>query len=232
MYTDYCTPKVNVPFERHMLHSRKQQPDEDVMAWYSQMRKIGANCAFDEITSDEIYRDHLVSGVYKDSVREKLLERRELTLEMALDIIRNSEIKIERAKAWNNVDDTGICNSVNRHNDKQSAKKRFEKANENADFVNDCSYCGMRHAKGKCTAWRKTCRICQGMDHFAIKCRSTSQRQQQRPTRKVKNVTLASTPISRVGIFNDSWNNDSTPKRLQRMRLRLQKYTLDVTYKK
>ena len=147
MYTDYCTPKVNVPFERHMFHSRKQQPNEDVMAWYSQMRKIGANCAFDEITSDEIYRDHLVSSVYKDSVREKLLERRELTLETALDIIRNSEIKIEHAKAWNNVDDTDICNSVNRHNDKQSAKKRFEKANENADFVNDCSYCGMRHAK-------------------------------------------------------------------------------------
>ena len=72
-----------------MFHSRKQQPDEDVMTWYSQMRKIGANCAFDEITSDEIYRDHLVSGVYKDSVREKLLERREL----ALDIIRNSEIQ-------------------------------------------------------------------------------------------------------------------------------------------
>ena len=95
MYTDYCTPKVNVPFERHMFHSRKQQPDEDVMAWYSQMPKIGANCAFDEITSDEIYRVHLVSGVYEDSVREKLLERRELTLETVLDIIRNSEIKIE-----------------------------------------------------------------------------------------------------------------------------------------
>ena len=47
------------------------------------------------------------------------------------------------------------------------------------------------------------------MNHFAIKCCSTSQRQQQRPTREVKNVTLASTPISRVGLFDDSRNDET-----------------------
>ena len=53
-----------------------------------------------------------------------------------------------------------------------------------------------------------TCSICQGMNHFAIKCRSTSQRQ-QRPARKVKNVTLASTPISQVGLYDDSRNGET-----------------------
>ena len=47
------------------------------------------------------------------------------------------------------------------------------------------------------------------MNHFAIKCRSTSQRQQQRPTGNVKNVTLASTPISRVGLSDDSRNDET-----------------------
>ena len=45
--TVYCTPRVNVPYERHTFH------------------RIGTNCAFDVITTDEIYRDHLV--VRKDT---------------------------------------------------------------------------------------------------------------------------------------------------------------------
>ena len=98
MYENYCTPRINVPYERHTFHSRKQRPGEDVMSWYNDLRRIGTNCAFGDITIDEIYRDHLVSSVRDERVRHRLLEQRELTLEKALDIIRSSEIKDEKSE--------------------------------------------------------------------------------------------------------------------------------------
>ena len=93
--TVYCTPRVSVPYERHTFHSRKQRASENVMTWYIELHRIGTNCAFDVITTDEIYRDHLVSSVLDERVRDKLLEKRDLALEKALDIIRNSEVKAE-----------------------------------------------------------------------------------------------------------------------------------------
>ena len=41
-------------------------------------------------------------------VRDKLLERGDLTQEKAFDIIRNSEAKAERAKAWSSIGDTDV----------------------------------------------------------------------------------------------------------------------------
>ena len=78
------------------------------MTWYNELRRIGTNCAFDVITTDEIYRDHLVSIVLDERVRDKLLEKQDLTLEETLDIIRNSEVKAERAKAWSSIGDTDV----------------------------------------------------------------------------------------------------------------------------
>ena len=77
------------------VHSRKQRANEDVMTWYNELRRVGTNCAFDVITMDEIYRDPLVSSVLDERVRDKLLEKRDVMLEKALDIIRNSEVKAE-----------------------------------------------------------------------------------------------------------------------------------------
>ena len=65
---------------------------------FNELRRIRTNCAFDVITTDEIYHDHLVSSVLDERIRDKLLEKRGLTLEKTLDIIRNSEVKAERAK--------------------------------------------------------------------------------------------------------------------------------------
>ena len=79
-----------------------------MMSWYKDLRRIGSNCAFADITTDEIYRDHLVSSVIDERVRDTLLEQRDLTLEKALNITRSSEIKSEQTKAWNVISDTDV----------------------------------------------------------------------------------------------------------------------------
>ena len=55
---------------------------------------------FNVITTDEIYCDHLVLSILDERVYDKLLEKHDLMLEKALNILRNSEVKAERAKAW------------------------------------------------------------------------------------------------------------------------------------
>ncbi|RLJ22808.1 hypothetical protein DJ031_00240, partial [bacterium endosymbiont of Escarpia laminata] len=179
MYENYCTPRVNIPYETHIFHSRKQRAGEDVTTWYNELRRIGTNCAFDEITMDEIYRDHLVSSVIDERVRNQLLEKRDVTLEKALDIIRNSEVKAERAKAWNSVGDVDVHSMKKNTRTRQFAKhgseadhaRPREKMYAKTSTVVNCSFCGKTHERGKCPAWRQKCRVCQGLNHFAVKCR-------------------------------------------------------------
>ena len=105
MYDNYCNPRIISPYKRHTFHWQKQQAGEDVRSWYNDLRRLRSNCAFAAMTTDKMYRDHLVSNVLNERVRDKLLEQCDLTLEKTLDIIRSSEIKAEQAKAWNSIGD-------------------------------------------------------------------------------------------------------------------------------
>ena len=157
-FSDYCIPKHNIPYERHRFHSRIQRPGEDVFAWLTDLRTIGRNCEFDTITVDEIYRDQLVSGISEHKVRDKLLERRSFTLEDAIDIIRNSEIKLERHKAWK------VDHDVSQESEINAIRKTHWKR--------ECIRCGYDHGDRRCPAIGKTCLTCNGKNHFAAKCKS------------------------------------------------------------
>ena len=115
------------------------------------MRRIGSNCAFADITTDEIYRDHLLSSVLNERVMDKLLEQRDLTLEKALDIIRNSDIKAEQAKAWNSIGDTDVYAAR-----KCTRKRQWGKPGNEAERIQptgtvvNCSFCAKTHDRGKC----------------------------------------------------------------------------------
>ena len=51
-------------------------------------------------------------------------------------------------------------------------------------IVVNCSFCGKTHDRGKCPAWGRKCRVCQGLNHFAAKCRKLKVR---RDVRTVEN---------------------------------------------
>ena len=87
-FEDYCTPQINIPYERHRFHSRVQLPGEDVLTWLTDLRSIGKNCDFTKITVDEIFRDQLVAEVNDQKVRNKLLDRRSLNLHECIDIVK------------------------------------------------------------------------------------------------------------------------------------------------
>ena len=133
---------------------------------------------------DEMYRDHLMSSVRdeRERVRDRLLEQRELTLEKALDIIRSSEIKAEQAKAWNSIGDTDVHEMRKGTRTKQWRKRGNEAkcTRPTRGIVVNCSFCGKTHNRGKCLALGRKYRVCQGLNHFAAKCRKLKVRRDVR----------------------------------------------------
>ena len=136
--------------DTHFTRGNNGPEDEDVMSWCNDLRRIGTNCAFGDITTDEIYRDHLVSSVRDERVRDRLLEQRELTLEKALDIIRSSEIKAEQAKAWNSIGDTDVhmmrkgtrTKQWGKHGNEAERPRPRETTRATIGIVVNCSFCG------------------------------------------------------------------------------------------
>ena len=126
------------------------------------------------------YRDHFVSSVLNERVRDKL---RDLSLEKALDIIRISEIKAEQAKAWNSIGDTDMhamrkgtrTKRWGKHGNEAERRPR-ETNRTTTGIVVNCSFCGKTHDRGKYPAWGRKCRVCQGLNHFAAKCRKLKAR--------------------------------------------------------
>ena len=120
-----------------------------------------------------------MSSVLNERVRDNLLEQRDLTLEKALDIIRISDIKAEQAKACHSIGDTdmhAIRKSTRtrqwakRGNEAERTRPR-EATRATTGMVVNCLFCGKTHDRGKCPAWGRKCRVCQGLNHFAPKCR-------------------------------------------------------------
>ena len=58
----------------------------------------------------------------------------------------------------------------------------------------NCSFCGKTHDSGKCPAWGRKCRVCQGLNHFTAKCRKLKVR---------RDVKTVETEQSGVGSLKD-----------------------------
>ena len=60
-------------FERYMFYKREQGPEESFEQYYTKLRRLAQNCAFDSITPDEVLRDRLVFSIWDSSVRSSCL---------------------------------------------------------------------------------------------------------------------------------------------------------------
>ena len=66
--------------------------------------------------------------------------------------------------------DTRMKQREKRGNEAERIRPR-ETRRATTGIVVNCSFCGKTHDRGKCPAWGRKCRVCQGLNHFAAKCR-------------------------------------------------------------
>ena len=175
--------QTNVIYERYVFNNRSQKPEETVDQYVSDLVKQAKNCDFCECMRKQLIRDRLVVGVKDASVRKLLLQKRDLTLEKAVDICRGAEATAAQLQKMNTEKED--VNKVKYHDRKKRPKMRTEKHEDRRErkytnedrrerrYTKECRYCGKLHSfddKKNCPAWGRKCALCKRYNHYATKC--------------------------------------------------------------
>lgn len=188
-FADYCTPRKNTTYERHVFNNRIQRPDETFDQFLTDLRILSKNCEYDHLM-DGIIRDRIIEGIKNNDTRRRLLREDRLTLERCIAVCRATECTQQQMLSFTGAEE---CNTPMVHAVTQSAQaarvpaqtgrergataKRMGQMRRRDDTyerdnVTDCLYCGQTHVRRRCPAYRKTCTNCKKMNHFAKVCKS------------------------------------------------------------
>ena len=87
----YFKPALNVMYERFIFNTCDQQSHETVDEYVNKLRGLSETCEFGTLR-DSVIKDRIVLGTKNKQVRATLLNQKELTLNKALSVCRNSEL--------------------------------------------------------------------------------------------------------------------------------------------
>ena len=85
-FTEYFTPKKNIPFERHLFRQVSQEPGESIESFATRLQTRAKSCAFENV--GEAVRDQIVEKCCSSKLRRRLLREAELTLTSCLQIAK------------------------------------------------------------------------------------------------------------------------------------------------
>ena len=111
-------------------------------------------------------RDRIVCRVRDSSLRKKLLQVPEVTLQKCIGMCRSAEATSTQLEAMSvqtsHVPPPPEVNFV----------KTPSKGVDKSPIVKDCRFCGQTYEmeRSKCPAFGKICSVCQRENHFALKC--------------------------------------------------------------
>ena len=180
----YCLGKTNVIHERYRFNNRDQEASESIDNYASNLRSLADTCNFGAL-KDETIRERIVCGVGDSSLRKKLLQVPELTLERCIDMCHCAEATSTQLEAMS---------AQNSHVHPPSEVNFFKKPSKGADkssFLKDCRFGGQAHEKerSKCLAFGTICSACQKENHFALKCAPRKKAAQDKETKAQETST-------------------------------------------
>ena len=168
-FEKYCSPKSNLTYERHQFNTRNQNEGESIDSYVTELRILSKSCEFGDLT-DSLIKDRLVCGVIKDSVRSRLLQETELTLQKAIDICRAAETSTQQMKVIQSTSSGATGSNVD------VVKKKIVKSkslkNTGSPMKQKCGKCGYKHEPRKCPAFGKLCNNCKKKNHFSTVCKN------------------------------------------------------------
>ena len=118
------------------------------------MKKLSNTCEYRELCSSLLI-DRLICGIRDDTLRERLLRQKDLTLDKAIQMCKSAELISAQVTAIKPTD---------------NAVMEVHQV-ENEHVIKSCKFCGGSHTYGKihCPAARKKCDTCDKIGHFAKK---------------------------------------------------------------
>ena len=98
---------VKTPSElhaRHLLATRKQQPGESFDTYITALRSLAKYCNFKAVAANvyqqESVRDASIAGTSSQIVRQRLLKKRNMSIDKMIDIARSLESAEVQAKSY------------------------------------------------------------------------------------------------------------------------------------
>ena len=105
MKTAY-TDTVNPVFARHILITRKQEPNEPLDVYLRNLKALAKDCSFTNVTAqvyqDEYVRDSFINGLRSNYIRQRLLEVDKLDLDTAFKNARALEVAQKSSESYQN----------------------------------------------------------------------------------------------------------------------------------
>jgi len=92
-FEEYCTPRRNVTWERHVFNTRRQQPGETIDQYVTDLKKKAKSCEFGD-PNDSLIKDRVVCGILSEKTRARVLKQPDLPLAKAIDMCRADEITL------------------------------------------------------------------------------------------------------------------------------------------
>ncbi|XP_037572269.1 uncharacterized protein LOC119454393 [Dermacentor silvarum] len=184
--TDYATvkskfeghfiPCTNVIFERANFNRRKQEANETVQSFITDLHNIAETCEYGSL-KDDLIRDWLVVGLLDLGLNEKLQLDSKLTLQSAVKIARNSEFVKKQQNELRDGTEGGAAveelrRSKERRNHAGAQRKPAKPPAVHFEERNLCKRCGSthQHFKKQCPAFGKLCNNCGKTGHYATVC--------------------------------------------------------------
>lgn len=175
-FTEYFVPRENESFVRWNFFRFRQSETETFDEFLTEAKTKIAGCNF-EALADGLLRDKIVFGVRSDQVREKLLAEENLTLAKAINICRVTEQATKQLKELKG-DELKIDRVKKKASDfahqQRGVGSNFRNGHENSRKQNSrfvCKRCGASHPPMSCPAYKKQCRKCKKVGHFAKVCK-------------------------------------------------------------
>ncbi|UYV62687.1 K02A2.6-like [Cordylochernes scorpioides] len=164
-FQGYFIGKRNVIYERAKFNRRSQGETEPVEEFITNLYVLAENCSYG-ILKEDMIRDRLVVGVKNFNLSEKSQLESELTLEKAIQIVRQSENR----KGGRN----GTIFQKTRMKGTKTYNSNFPKNHQgwSSNEKRKCFRCGyyQGHSKEQCPAKDAICNKCRKKGHFAKVC--------------------------------------------------------------
>ena len=94
----------NEIFARHLLATARQAPGQSLNDFVQKLQGLGKDCNFRPVTAqvyrEEMVRDAFINGITSSSIRQRLLENRELTLRDAVTQANTLELAQQNSLAY------------------------------------------------------------------------------------------------------------------------------------
>lgn len=217
--------------ENFKFKSRKQQENESLQDYVTDLEKLALTCNFGNHLENAI-RNQFVFGIQNRVVQSRLLEIRDLTLAKAKDTAFGMEMS---HRGTNEMQGSGTSSELH-HVEHLAAKKRTAKQTANdsnkqsASDAKLCYRCGDDdHLANECKYYATVCNYCKTKGHLERVCRKKERAaKQNKDTHNIDEVFASEEPIYVQEIFHVEEERDSAAKFLLQLRVNGKQLVFEV----